>query len=98
MSDCVDGVSKKALFRYKIYNKTINPLFSPETVEKAIGMGSSAFFHSSLAYYNRHTKASQTGRTRIEQSNYCYSVKDEEAFLLSEEETIMHHRIASVCE
>ena len=31
-SDLLDAVSKKPVHRYKIYNKTINPLFSPETV------------------------------------------------------------------
>ena len=93
-------VTKKALCRYKVYNKTVNPLFSPETVQKTIGMGSSSFFHSSLAYYTRHTKSSNTGRTRVEQSNYFYSVAEEEAFLLEEEDDDdnMHEKIVQVCE
>jgi hypothetical protein len=57
LSDIADPITKKPMYRYKIYNKTVNPLFSPETVQKTIGMGSSSFFHSSLAYYTRHTKA-----------------------------------------
>lgn len=94
----MDHVTKKALYRYKIYNKTVNPLFSPETVQKAIGMGSSSFFHSSLAYYTRHNKASQHGRTRVEQSVYCYNVAEEEAFLSNEADDDMHNNIASICE
>lgn len=94
----MDPVNKKALFRCKIYNKTVNPLFSPETVQKTIGMGSSSFFHSSLAYYTRHVKSSKTGRARIEQSNYFYSVAEEEAFLLDMTDDDMHSKIVGVCE
>lgn len=61
-------------------------------------MGSSSFFHSSLAYYTRHVKSSKAGRTRIEQSNYFYSVAEEEAFLLDDTDNYIHERIASVCE
>lgn len=61
-------------------------------------MGSSSFFHSSLAYYTRHIKAAQTGRMRIEQSNYCYSVEEEELFLTSELQSDMHCKIATICE
>ena len=32
LSDSIDLGSKKSTHRYKIYNKTVNPLFSPETV------------------------------------------------------------------
>ena len=61
-------------------------------------MGSSSFFHSSLAYYTRHVKSSKTGRTRIEKSNYFYSIAEEEAFLLEEADDDMHQKIAQVCE
>ena len=62
-------------------------------------MGSSSFFHSSLAYYTRHIKSSKTGRTRIEKSNYFYSVAEEEAFLLDEaDKNDMHDQIVDVCE
>lgn len=94
----MDPVNKKSIYRYKIYNKTVNPLFSPETVQKTIGMGSSSFFHSSLAYYNRHTKAAKTGRTRIEESNYFYSVEEEENFFSIEFQNDVHKKIASLCE
>ena len=60
--------------RVKIYNKTVNPLFSPESVFKKIGIGSSAFFHCSAKYYQRHLKSKMTGRLRIEESNYFTSV------------------------
>jgi uncharacterized protein YozE (UPF0346 family) len=44
-------------------------------------MGSSAFFHSSSKFYQRHQASLKTGRLRIEESNYFLSVADEEEFL-----------------
>lgn len=75
--------------RIKIYNKTISPLFSPESVFKKIGMGSSAFFHCSAKYYQRHLKSEKTGRLRIEESNYFNSVEEEECFLSSQQDNIL---------
>jgi hypothetical protein len=61
--------------RIKIYNKTISPLFAPESVFKKIGMGSSALFHCSAKYYQRHKKSENDGRLRLEESNYFNSVE-----------------------
>lgn len=79
-----------------MYNKTVNPLFSVDSVQKSIGMGTQAFFHSSMTYYNRHQASRKTGRTRIEESNYCYSVAEEETFLtIDDSKTIdLHANIA----
>jgi hypothetical protein len=76
--DPLDHRSKIVDRRIKMYNKTISPLFAPESVFKKIGMGSSAFFHCSNKYYQRHRKAEKTGRLRIEESNYFNSVDQEE--------------------
>ena len=78
----------------------MNPLFSVDSVSKTIGMGTQAFFHSSMTYYNRHHASRKTGRTRIEESNYCYSVAEEEAFLKTDDskKTDLHDTIAHICE
>ena len=71
-----------------------------DSVSKTIGMGTQAFFHSSMTYYNRHHASRKTGRTRIEESNYCYSVAEEEAFLKTDDskKTDLHDTIAHICE
>jgi len=72
--------------RYKLYNKTLHPLFATESVQKKIGMGTQAFFHSSSKFYQRHKLCEKTGRFRIEESNYFYSVKEEKRFLGNDNE------------
>jgi hypothetical protein len=59
----------------------LHPLFAVESAPKRIGMGSAAFFHCSSRFYNRHRKSYQTGRLRVEESTYFYSVDEEEEYL-----------------
>lgn len=77
----------------KIYNKTLHPLFACESVQKKVGMGSSAFFHSSSRFYRRHRNSYNTGRLRIEESTYLNSVEEEEAFLSSGDDDILNQII-----
>ncbi len=75
--------------RVKIYNKTLHPLFATDAVQKKIGMGTSAFFHCSSRFFQRHQKSRHTGRLRIEESTYLGSVEEETAFLESSEDDLL---------
>ena len=71
--------------RIKIYNKTLHPLFAPESVQKKIGMGGKAFFLSSTFFHNAFKDTDTTGRLRVEHSHYLKSINEESEFLRSAE-------------
>jgi hypothetical protein len=47
---------------------------------KTIGMGTKPFFESSLAFYRKHCESLETGRIRIEKSQYFETVGEEQIF------------------
>ena len=72
--------NKKNNERIKLYNKTLHPLFAPESVYKKIGMGGRQFFMSSSFFYRRHIASQMTSRLRLERSTYIKSKEEERSF------------------
>jgi hypothetical protein len=56
-------------------------------------MGTSAFFHCSSRFFQRHQRSAKTGCTRFEESTLINSVAEEEAFFNSTEDDLIDQAV-----